>query len=229
MRKARYNSLCGPAGDWIGCGSNPCDQAITIGYTTLGMQKNETQTLTASVALDSLTWAISAGGGSLNQSTGASVIYTAPATNASCANNPTITLSCNGVAKDHIHIAVNAYTASDEAYITKKCYAEGYCTGTDAICAVVRIWRGTCAGVEAWKGSSNWCGGGNGPPTAPCPSAFCDGAPITSKASTCALAALRTSASWPSCRAFSDKALNVASEKRTAGMITAGCCPAALL
>lgn len=90
-----------------------CDSAAVIGYTTLGMQVDEVQTLEAQVdgSLDDdtdYTWAIASGGGSLSSGEGNSVDYTAPATNAECTDNPIIQLSCNGVVIDSISMAVNA-------------------------------------------------------------------------------------------------------------------------
>lgn len=94
----------------ISIGTCPTDAAI--GYTTQQMSVNGTQTLTAvpgaaGCGEATFDWAITSGGGSLSASTGASVIYTAPATNAECANNPTISLSCGGVELDTLEIAVS--------------------------------------------------------------------------------------------------------------------------
>ena len=89
---------------------------ISIGYTTQQMSVNGTQTLTVVGATEGCTynWAIASGGGSLSSGTGTSVVYTAPATNAECANNPTITLSAGGAQCDVLEIAVNA--VSGRAY-----------------------------------------------------------------------------------------------------------------
>lgn len=86
---------------------------ISIGYTTQQMQVNEQQTLIVIGAQEGCTynWAIASGGGSLSTDTGTSTIYTAPSTNAECANNPTITLSNGGIQCDVLELAVNAWVA----------------------------------------------------------------------------------------------------------------------
>jgi len=96
-----------------------CDETMTIGYTTLGMQINETQTLTAlhsdSSKCNKCTWAIASGGGSLNKYTGPEVIYTAPSENENCLDSPIIQLLCDKVVKDQIQIAVNEYVGASPA------------------------------------------------------------------------------------------------------------------
>lgn len=69
-------------------------EATTIDYS-LQMSAGTSQTLTAmhTRAGASYHWEISAGGGTLDKNVGASVVYTAPATNPNCANNPTIKLT----------------------------------------------------------------------------------------------------------------------------------------
>jgi hypothetical protein len=94
-----------------------------IQYTTLQMQKNEEQTLVVRGDRNCLyTWAITSGGGSFEYYTtdnkhaiGAEVTYIAPSSNASCSDNPTITLYCNGAFANSITIAVNASTSSNIA------------------------------------------------------------------------------------------------------------------
>lgn len=100
---------------------NPCPATASIGYTTKQMSVNNTQTLTAvpgtpGCGTTVYDWAITAGGGTLSSPTGDSVVYTAPATNAQCANNPTITLSCGGILMDSLQLAVNATTPDADAY-----------------------------------------------------------------------------------------------------------------
>lgn len=130
-----------------------CDPAAVITYTTLQMAINEEQSLGVSIAGDAYTWAISSGGGSLSTNEGSSTTYTAPASNANCASNPTITLSCDEVVIDSITIAINAVTADNV-------YKEiSDCTDTDTLCDPTVggcledwfcCWRGlySCAGVE---------------------------------------------------------------------------------
>lgn len=120
---------------------DPKPLTATISYTTLGMQINETQTLTAvpgvlgcgPIVYD---WVIVSGGGSLNASQGTSVIYTAPASNASCANNATIRLSISGTTMDTIVIAINGVIGATNAgrrcveYVYgQSCLAYLYCRG----------------------------------------------------------------------------------------------------
>lgn len=95
---------------------NVCSAEATILYTSLQMQASQAQTLRASESGSAYTWAITAGGGSLTKSTGNKTVYVAPATNAECADNPTIELSCEGVAIDSITIAVNAVDGNDVGY-----------------------------------------------------------------------------------------------------------------
>ena len=106
--------------------AHSCDCLDTIGYTSLQMSVSGSQTLTASGAQDDdcYAWAITSGGGSLSVLTGKSVVYTAPASNANCSSNPTITLSCGGVAIDTIKLAVNADTSGNWAVNT---YTEYKC------------------------------------------------------------------------------------------------------
>jgi hypothetical protein len=95
-----------------------------IQYTTLQMQKNEEQTLVVRGDRNCLyTWAITSGGGSFEYYTtdnkhaiGAEVTYIAPSSNASCSDNPTITLYCNGAFANSITIAVNAVTGTETAF-----------------------------------------------------------------------------------------------------------------
>lgn len=97
----------------IGFTINPAPATATIGYTTNQMAVNGAQTLTIvpgaiGCGPSECVLSIKSGGGTLGPPSGNDVIYTAPATNASCANNPTIALTCNGVELDTLEIAVNA-------------------------------------------------------------------------------------------------------------------------
>lgn len=94
-----------------------CDPTAVIQYTTLQMAVDEAQTLTASIEGEDYDWAISSGGGSLSVAIGNSTVYTAPSSNdATCSQNSTITLSCDGVVIDSITIAVNKWTGDEDAY-----------------------------------------------------------------------------------------------------------------
>jgi len=105
----------------------PCPKNASITYTTQQMSVNELQTLGIDKydggCGDTATWSweILSGGGTLSDPTSSiSCVYTAPATNANCENNPTISLSCDGVVMDTLDIAINAVTSSPsvEAYYT---------------------------------------------------------------------------------------------------------------
>lgn len=89
---------------------------ITISYTTQQMAVDEVQTLTVTNGTADCTydWAIDSGGGSLSAATGLSVDYTAPSSNAECAENPVISLKCEGETCDTLQIAINGW-AGDEA------------------------------------------------------------------------------------------------------------------
>ena len=74
---------------------------------------SQTLTVTGSSG-GTYTWATTSG--SIVPTEGTSVTYTAPASNANCSNNPTITLTCGGNVVDTITIAVNQVTSSYAAY-----------------------------------------------------------------------------------------------------------------
>lgn len=104
----------------------PCPKNAAITYTTQQMQVSESQTL----GIDkgdgqcgtgaSWLWSITSGGGTLSDPTNPlTCTYTAPATNANCLQNPTISLSCDGVEMDTLDIAVNAYVGDGYAYGVK--------------------------------------------------------------------------------------------------------------
>lgn len=90
--------------------AHSCDCLDIIEYTSLQMSVSQQQTLSASGAQsdECYSWQITSGGGSLSAATGKSVVYTAPSSNANCASNPTITLTCGGATTDTLEIAVRA-------------------------------------------------------------------------------------------------------------------------
>jgi len=92
----------------VGCG------ASKIGYTTQQMSINQTQTLTVTYPQvgSTYSWEVTSGGGSVSPAIGNSTMYTAPGTNADCANNPTITLKAGTDVCDTSKIAVNAGAVS---------------------------------------------------------------------------------------------------------------------
>lgn len=195
-----------------GCSKSECCgcEGISIGYTTQQMTVNEQQTLTALGAKDGCeyNWAVYSGGGSLSSNTGTSVVYTAPATNAQCANNPTIILSVGSTQCDSLRIAVDAVGAFS-AYETPVTgtnagltQSSDPCPPNDCGCFVA--WRKYYCNDNFWIQTNIDFG------HAPCGctgkyTTFCwEGEPCT-----------------PSCAAVWDT--------RTAAQKTAGCCPAALL
>jgi len=98
--------------------AHSCDCLDTIQYTSLQMSINQQQTLTASGGQSDkcYTWTITSGGGSLSAATGKSVVYTAPSSNADCASNSTIALTCDRSVVDTVTIAVNQVTSIYAAY-----------------------------------------------------------------------------------------------------------------
>jgi hypothetical protein len=102
---------------WPECTSCEGCPAPLIGFSAKQMVVDGEQTLTASGGMGPYTWTKVSGGGNLSGS-GTSVTYTAPSSNANCAQNPTIqvTDSCN---RTHtLQLAVNAVTQhNDLAYV----------------------------------------------------------------------------------------------------------------
>src|SRR4030043_2016560 len=91
------------------CGK--CAVLAITGYSSQQMSCSGTQSLTATGGGGKYKWSFT-GGGSLSKSSGASVVYTAPATNAECANNPTVTLTdCCGTTTS-LQFAVNCGVGS---------------------------------------------------------------------------------------------------------------------
>ena len=120
-----------------------CEQLAVAGsqleiiYTSLSMACNDSQDLIAVNGCLPYTWSLS-GGGTLSENTGYMVVYTAPATNVNCADNPTIKVTdCCGNAVE-IKLAVN-------------CYAGGVALkDTDAF--QDQCWW------DAWNGICKWTG-----------------------------------------------------------------------
>jgi hypothetical protein len=94
------------------CGSvyhvrvKPCCEeaaALSISYTSLLMSCGQQQTFTAKGGCSPYLWSITGGGGSITQEG----VYTAPATNGNCLNNPTIQVTdcCGNTAS--INLAIN--------------------------------------------------------------------------------------------------------------------------
>jgi hypothetical protein len=208
-----------------------------IGYTTTQMAVGDTQTLTVVDAVTGATysWAITAGGGSLSAATGTSTVYTAPATNANCSSNPTISLSCEiaavgcaeGTAStvvDTLKIAVNANATTDYAYGIKSNYTCGapYSNG-DYWCITVSVYTNEYKCDGTLKPAGAWI----------CTNIKSTGNACCRKACTITCADGDASIAYPfGVCTNSTFALPVNGgmvDLRTAAMITAGCCPAALM
>jgi hypothetical protein len=122
--KATINLYCDSAlpVDSIDITFYPCPKNASITYTTQQMQVNESQTLgidkgDGQCGTDAnWFWELSGGGTLSDPTSPTSCTYTAPATNANCELNPTITLSCDGVVMDSLSIAVNAAGSGSAAY-----------------------------------------------------------------------------------------------------------------
>jgi hypothetical protein len=137
--------------------------------------------------------------GTLSASTGENVIYTAPASNPDCANNPTIAVSRNGEAVGLFQMAVNGYSDMCELAYTV-CCDEGCCP--DFTCNAFY----NCVGV--WMLEDD------------CPTDLncivpCDGTGYHVQM-------------WDWGHCGGDGIGNI-TDVRSAGMMTAGCCPEVLL
>jgi len=96
--------------------SGVCPQGVRIGYTTLQMNINESQGLSIiGGGTGVYTWEVVIGGGSMSGS-----VYTAPSSNVNCLENPTITLSCNGVVMDSLRLSINAHGQGTWVYFVYK-------------------------------------------------------------------------------------------------------------
>jgi len=118
---------CFPCPNELDCCKRVDNQEInvSIGYITQSMQINETQELSVEgfnpkCPAESYQWEIASGGGSLSETYGYEVTYTAPGNNYKCEQNPTINLICGGIIVDTLHLAVNAYQAPFRAFAIKQ-------------------------------------------------------------------------------------------------------------
>lgn len=206
--------------------AHSCDCLDTIEYTSLQMYVSQQQTLSASgVQSDECySWQITSGGGSLSASTGKSVIYTAPSSNANCSSNPTITLTYGGNVVDTLQISVNAYTNMGKVAFRQICtggpaYNTSNCDnqGEYPICYVsFRVYD--CLGRDMRAL--------NGYPDETCFIAMYEaqqGGPDSCINSACA----DVDPGTPGCSCGWVE--GVLYDVRTPDMITGGCCPAALI
>jgi hypothetical protein len=188
--------------------SGGCDGKI--GYTTLQMSTGGTQTLTVTGSTGgTYTWATTSG--SISPSEGTSVTFTAPATNANCSSNPTITLTCGGNIVDTVQIAVNAYTDFGVGYYGTKteagiCYWPGPGYKYEWWSMSGKVESLSCAGAVALSGVKTLSVGG-----------FSSCGEAESAVNAGILASLGISA-W-----------GVWEDRRSPAALLNGCCPAQLL
>lgn len=212
------------------CDSSLCCgcEGISIGYTTQQMEVSTQQTLTVIGATEGCTynWAIASGGGSLSSGTGTSVVYTAPATNAECDLNPTITLSAGGAQCGLLKIAVNAVSGSSPATASKTMIScTVYPTYFDCWVHILTL---NCNGTVYYDDNGEPCDYdahaicGRQYTWDPCYGGSC---------ATCYTYAGESKdeyGNYALCKIGSGSALGTI-DIRTAAQKTAGCCPAALL
>ncbi len=199
------------------------------------MSINQTATLIVSEGCGGpYHWSLS-GGGSLSSTTGSSVSYTAPSSNANCNNNSIICVTDTAGQKAYIQISVNANTSSKVAYIMNTCSKEGNCTfdgNTFCESATVLVNYYFCNG-NLW--SSNHCGYSSRyeQNIQNCDLCYsnqtempaCSGGTSTgNQRRTCELLSLHCGGTGQHCYP-----LNTADDVRTPEMKAAGCCPAGLL
>ena len=207
--------------DCAGPGHNPacvncttCTQAAyppILSYTTQQMSTGGTQSLSAGGGAGGpYTWTILSGGGTISVKTtawGQSTLYTAPASNANCANNPTIQVKdfCGHTAT--LKIAVNASSGSS--------VATTYCFGTiGAQCSCQWTGNRNNYGCDnSFLGVTNLGGCNCCPACSNCLGGQCGGF-CTETSVSC------ITGCGPS---------HVYVDARTQAMINQGCCPARLL
>jgi len=195
-----------------------CDGTGSIGYTTTGMGVGETQQLTATCgqgpgAPCQATWGIASGGGSIS-STG---LYTAPASNANCTSNPTITMSCGGVVVATLALAINGSSSQAAAYVVPVLVGAGCIwniVGYVYKCNDTFSYSSSCSGCNC-----STCGNCNCYPT------YAEGCNGDNSQGACLKWC--TPGYLQSCPLGGICAGSL--DKRTTAMITDGCCPAGLL
>jgi hypothetical protein len=203
-----------------------CETAgeLSISYTSLLMSCGQQQTFYAIGGCGPYSWSVT-GGGSITQAG----VYTAPATNVNCLDNPTIQVTdCCG-SSTSISLAINCYTGTYTAFKMSTllkccCYKIRNPDCAGAVYNVVysqylQAWR--CDGVETqacWTGNRTNCDGVCPPPPpctnyCPCDSvdeADCWGTPGYSSGD---------------CQGAGYNGFDTLTDARTEEMKEAGCCP----
>ena len=201
--------------------SGGCDGKI--GYTTLQMSTGGTQTLTVTGSTGgTYTWATTSG--SISPSEGTSVTFTAPATNANCSSNPTITLTCGGNVVDTLQISVNAYTNMGRVAFRQIC--TGGPANNTSNCDNQGEWPICYVAFRIYDCLGRDIRALNGYPDLACAKAMEEaqqGGPDLCINSACA----DVDPGTPGCSCGWSE--GVIYDVRTSDMITGGCCPAALI
>ncbi len=200
----------------------------TVGFTSQQMATSGTQTLTVNNPTLGTTYSWSVTSGSVAPTTGNSVTYTAPSSNAGCTSNPVITISAGGGVCDTLTLAINAVGGTDVSYVVAsgECNFGGACSGAGCPQPGDPISCGTWSApvyCGAWRAlykcdgtyiSANYCvtsGGG---------SAINYTGNCTTKTSGC-----------DNCQTFNGitSSCTGVTDTRSVAMKAAGCCPAQLL
>lgn len=201
------------------CEEHSCAAAV-LNYTTLQMGAGEHQTLYVTGHPDgsAITWRLE-GGGSLNTTEGASVLFTSAASNADCDGNAEVSAFCNGELIDTITIAVNTSTSTAVAYYKLEINTVEGPTWCDANA------YSKSYGCDGSLKSSYACTGCSAGYTPGCPS--CNAGTMTSRC--------QAGSPWASFGGCSILSANGACangavvDVRTTTMIAEGCCPEALM
>lgn len=154
-------ALCGPIGycdDVTPIAT--CTSGTITGCPTAAVAYNSTTGLSVSEG-KGYTWSLS-GGGSIS-ATGVSATYTAPASNAGCANNGVVSLKCDGEVVDTCTIAVSGYEgccwySSGAYYYLGECVSDGteFCAEGNYQCVLADVYD--CD--DNFRHTINICSGG---------------------------------------------------------------------
>lgn len=196
-----------------------CLGRVAVTAPTMAAGASQTLTVQGWVAGEVYSWSTTTG--SLDVATGNSAVYTAPASNANCASNPTITLSCGGSVVQTIQIAINAVTSGGvgimREYLSQgSCWKSGDAWHIWNICA--NVYTLSCNGTVTFHPEwSPACSDGVGNS---CDAAFADGESRVIRGSIdqtgyCYYQQGVKFGDW--------------CDSRSAEQKTAGCCPAQLL